>query len=805
MYKCPSCLKVTWASDNSKELLEHTKHSHKSGVRSGHCPIDECEKPFGDIYKYISHVNKFHQITTLVDTQQQKRPQSPISDQVHKRICINLQTPSIDTADLINNEQPIPSSIRLESAFDIQLLEFKNTLHDKAGDVVKDLYADVSLSMKVVQQIIKIFSAYQKIAIEELKKIEPKLLSDSRIDTASNFLKTSFLNINTQSKAFKYLDVKNALIKPVPKLIEKRSKPIKNKKNRKTTWLPSKSYIQTIPMKLVLKKFLEIPNVLNTITDSLEKSKISYPVSSFVQGEAWRNIISQYQNKFVIPLSIYFDDFEINNPLGSHKKKIEAVYYTIACLPHEFCGKIENWFVAQFHKEADYSRLGNKRIFENFISELLELQNRGISLVINGVQRQVYFHVGRVLGDNLGLNQILGFVKGFTAIHYCRICISSKTENRTITGVEQCILRNQENYDEDVERTKSTKKHSRGVWERSVFEPVFDMFNSPSVDPLHDLQEGTSKRWILKILDTFLVDRDLEFELKNLNDNIKMLNVDTSSGMNIPSEITDEWIIKKKRLRLTGSEMGFLIEYLGILIGSYIPRGNKIWEIYILYRKIYFLIMAPSFSEDTPDKLDILIKKFYKAIRDTNFGSIIPKDHFLLHYPRAMKYLGPLRYASTIRGEAVHRDRKRTANTAISRVNLFYTLALRFQLKLAKKFVDNQPMMNLVTHKVKKKIFMENIVEFRNLENISPVEGEKQISDKVSNSKIIEASKDFNFDEENEDNKIDENSKIFDDTLINVEEEENSAKKVIEKNNITSINDDDSLVNHYLNTIDTIA
>ncbi|KAF7987972.1 hypothetical protein HCN44_004788 [Aphidius gifuensis] len=57
-----------------------------------------------------------------------------------------------------------------------------------------------------------------------------------------------------------------------------------------------------------------------------------------------------------------------------------------------------------------------------------------------------------------------------------------------------------------------------------------------------------------------------------------------------------------------------------------------------------------------------------------------------------MKQGGPLRYAATFRSEAVHQGRKITARTAISRKNICYTLAKKYQLVLAKKFVDRKPM-----------------------------------------------------------------------------------------------------------------
>ena len=76
-------------------------------------------------------------------------------------------------------------------------------------------------------------------------------------------------------------------------------------------------------------------------------------MENFVQGSLWRNKVkNNFADKTVFPLFVYFDDYEINNPLWSHKTihKLGAVYYSIPCLPPEVNSLIENIFVGgSFH------------------------------------------------------------------------------------------------------------------------------------------------------------------------------------------------------------------------------------------------------------------------------------------------------------------------------------------------------------------------------------------------------------------------------------------------------------------------
>lgn len=173
--------------------------------------------------------------------------------------------------------------------------------------------------------------------------------------------------------------------------------------------------------------------------------------------------------------------------------------------------------------------------------------------------------------------------------------------------------------------------------------------------------------------------------------------------------------------------MSFIIEYLGILIGKYIPRGHKVWQLYILLRKKYFIIMAPSFQANTPGLLKDFIKEHHQKYDELEFGKGIIKHHLQMHYPGAMIGNGPLRYASSIRGEAVYRGRKITANTSISRKNICYTLALRDQLTLAENFVDQNPLMQSKSFELKRILQIKALEQFNEFKNISLVEQDQEI------------------------------------------------------------------------------
>jgi len=150
--------------------------------------------------------------------------------------------------------------------------------------------------------------------------------------------------------------------------------------------------------------------------------------------------------KLFFTLFLYYDDCEMGNPLGSHSgiHKMGCVYYSVAALPPEYLSSLENIFVAYLFHSDDRGtyKINNDKMFKALIDELIDLQTNGISICVNSEIHHIYFALGLVLGDNLGLNSILGFVESFSSNFYCRIC--SVLQNM----INECseTLRNEINY-----------------------------------------------------------------------------------------------------------------------------------------------------------------------------------------------------------------------------------------------------------------------------------------------------------------------------------------------------------------------
>ncbi|KAE8739106.1 hypothetical protein FOCC_FOCC015398 [Frankliniella occidentalis] len=188
---------------------------------------------------------------------------------------------------------------------------------------------------------------------------------------------------------------------------------------------------QFVPVDLVLKGFLEIDGVLSQILSYMDKLSC--------------------ENYIVLPLTLSFDDYEPDNVLGSHAgvHKVGAAYFEISCLQPEFQGALENKFLALLFHSTDRC-VENKAAFRLLLNILKLLESEGITVVTSEGVFQVYFALTLVVGDNLGLHGILGYVEGFTATFPWHICRVNKTLVKKQVVAVGSLLRNKENCAADV-------------------------------------------------------------------------------------------------------------------------------------------------------------------------------------------------------------------------------------------------------------------------------------------------------------------------------------------------------------------
>lgn len=202
-------------------------------------------------------------------------------------------------------------------------------------------------------------------------------------------------------------------------------------------------YGQFISLKKILKVFFEIDNIFEKTCKYIDTliNDDNSEIYNIVQTHFWKSKISN-STSINIPLFLYEDGFEVANPLGSHAGiyKLCGMYVSIPCLPPELYSKLDNIFLVQLYHADDSKLFPKEQIYSYIIKELINLKTEGIQLMIGSQSIQVYFKLALIIGDNLGLHGILGFVESFSADKCCRFCKVSKDISRKfMLRRHQCI------------------------------------------------------------------------------------------------------------------------------------------------------------------------------------------------------------------------------------------------------------------------------------------------------------------------------------------------------------------------------
>jgi len=269
-----------------------------------------------------------------------------------------------------------------------------NDIRNYVLKYIATLYNKSNVPRVIIQEIVEeLQETIQNISHfhNELKKKLP------HEDVLKNCFNISILeDVKTEYRRFEYLKKSKYFIQPesvfIGDLYDDR------KYGQKTILTSKKCEGQIVPMRKILKSLLELPdfyekilNIINTDSSSAYTNKV---YTNVCDGIIWKTIREYYGDQIVIPLFLYYDDFETGNPLGTAAgiHKVGALYGSIASLPPQYISSLENIFLIQFIYSFDRTHFGNAKCFNKVIEEIKFLSNTGIVIrKANDYETRVYF------------------------------------------------------------------------------------------------------------------------------------------------------------------------------------------------------------------------------------------------------------------------------------------------------------------------------------------------------------------------------------------------------------------------------
>lgn len=397
------------------------------------------------------------------------------------------------------------------------------------------------------------------------------------------------------------------------------------------------------------------------------------------------------QNEFftlhptAIRIQIANDDFETGNALGSKGTihKLSAFYFTIENIPPIFRSKLKNIFLLCLCYSDD---LKTKYTDINDIWRLVQrdinhLETYGVDIAGVGNVKGTLTHV---LFDNLGANQALGFVTSFNSTYFCRICEMSKSECKITSCEDSSKIRKIDEYNRVIKHIENCIdvdfKESKGIKMKCILNDLqyFHTLTNWSVDIMHDLNEGivpfAGKELFLKLIELNL------YSVERLNDWVMHFDYGLLNQRNHPSCIS----LEKTHLHQNASQNKCLLQHIPFIFWKHrnIAELKDLWNCIGSLLRIFVICYSTEITKKNVEFLRKEIENHLNILIKLK-RQLIPKHHFLVHYPRIIEEMGPLIILCMIRFEGKHKILKSFLSNTSNWKNITHTIATKHQQYLA--------------------------------------------------------------------------------------------------------------------------
>lgn len=449
---------------------------------------------------------------------------------------------------------------------------------------------------------------------------------------------------------------------------------------------------QYVPLKPMLKLILETPGTMEKISDwrKLETTALE----DFRDGEVFRTN-HLFSEEFSVPLLIYCDDCEMVNPLGSKTSvhKLGFIYFTIKCLPPEYPSSLKSHFLLAVYKSDDAKTHGMNAVLQRIVDDIRDMEVNGILIETPHFNGTVKVGVSQVCGDNLGLNSILGYTESFAANSVCRWCRVHKQVLRVQTFEDPSSLRDKVNYLSDSLLNNQTET---GIKRECCLNKLlfYHVTDNVTPDVMHDVLEGVGGYEMKHVINS-LIEQKL-ITLEQLNFRLTSFDYGFSDCRNKPSAIKPQELKNPDgALRQTAAQTWCLLRLLPLMIGDLVPEGNKHWELLLSLLSCMELMFSPQLTQGAVIFLAYLIQEHHCLFLELYpERHLKPKHHFMLHYPGAIRKLGPVIHFWCMRFEGKHGFFKRVSHVTCNFRNICKTQAFRHQIMMCYTLLSGQ----LFTH-----------------------------------------------------------------------------------------------------------
>lgn len=476
-------------------------------------------------------------------------------------------------------------------------------------------------------------------------------------------------------------------VKPIEKVIGLKWKDTSNPKQIIRDFKLVQTRFQFVPISETLSSLFKDQNFRKMYMEynSEKKHECSPGIyQDFCCGSVFRKH-KIFESPLTIQIQIGIDDFDPSDALKSKagNQKMCGVYFEIRNVPPTFSSKLDMRYLIAIAKVQDIKEEEESTdlIIKHIVKDLKNIEDKGI--MVNGCTNLKGALIN-VSFDNLGGNQVLGFVESFSATYFCRICKCSKTECQMLTTENHDEHRDIKDYLECVQKYLSEDKPvdvklTKGVKRYCLLNDLkyFQMFDNLSVDIMHDLHEGA----IPKFLEIFFTELMRKGYLKepDIQSMVRDFNYGSLFKEYRPSLLR---ILRPHNLGQSAQQLYILMIHLPFIFKDHKNDIPQLWNAMKELLSVIRIVHSTCITENDLTQLNQSISNHHKFFVESGIN-LIPKHHLMTHYPTVIRKMGPIKKMWMMRFECKHTVFTNMASRTCNFINLPKTLAQKHQMKFA--------------------------------------------------------------------------------------------------------------------------
>lgn len=500
------------------------------------------------------------------------------------------------------------------------------------------------------------------------------------IDASSNHVSTKLQEHQTQYKRLKLLRRNPFYVEPESKVMGLKWKTQIGVGQR----IPDHTIVQNtfeyVPIMKTLKVLFSNPQFHDQYFNYNQQVKHKCESNVYQDiccGRTYVNNEFFQQIPHAIQIELSVDDFEVCCPLKSKTTihKVCGVYFRIRNMPPEFNSRLGSIHLVALcltaNMKADDCSFDD--VAKHILYDLQQLETVGIEIAHGNFLKGTLVHTSH---DNLGGNQILGFVESFVAENCCRICECNRSSDfQTLFREDSNKLRQKSSYENQTDQlSECSDTVIKGIKRYCILNNLkyFHMLENPAVDLMHDVNEG-----VIPFFVQFLFTHMMGNNIAKL-DVIEALVRDFNYGANNRDIKPSRIKLKKRSCGQSASQIFCIMKFLPFILIDYRDKLVEEWEMMNCLLELIQIVYSCKIREDDLKRLEQLIENHLWSLVQRGM-SLIFKHHELIHYPNVIRRMGPVIHGWMMRYEAKHKTFTTQARNTNNFINITKSLAYQHQ------------------------------------------------------------------------------------------------------------------------------